>query len=215
MSLDTYDGLVAEVQDWLFGRSDIAAKAPTFIRMLEAKANRKLMVRQMETRARATVDINSDEPEFISLPGDFQTMRRVRLPAETGKPRLEFKTSAQLDELRDSNSDRTGTPQCFTVAGDEMELWPTPSTAIEIEMTYRCNLPALGDNEPTNWLLVLAPDVYLYGALMEAAPYLHEDERIATWANGLQGAFDDLGKLSEQATFNAGPLTVRRRGKAY
>jgi hypothetical protein len=144
MSLDTYDGLVAEVQDWLFGRSDIAAKAPTFIRMLEAKANRKLMVRQMETRARATVDIGSDEPEFISLPGDFQTMRRVRLPAETGKPRLEFKTSAQLDELRDSNSDRTGTPQCFTVAGDEMELWPTPSTAIEIEMTYRCNLPALG-----------------------------------------------------------------------
>lgn len=218
MALDTYTGLVAEVQDWLFGRADIAPKAPTFIRMFEAKVNRNPDgFRQMETRSRATVDLNSDEPEFITLPGDFHSMRRVRLPAVTGKPRLEFKTSAQLDELRynDNGGQNTpGQPKFFTIAGDEMELYPTPDTAIELEMTYRANVPPLGENE-TNWLLALAPDLYLYGALMEAAPYLHEDERIAVWSNGLQGGFDQLGKLSETATFNAGPLTIRRRGVPY
>lgn len=215
MALDTYTGLVAEVQDWLFGRADIAAKAPTFIRIFEARVNRHPTgFRHMGTRSRATVDINTDEPEFITLPGDFHSMRRVRLPDATGKPRLTFKSSAQIDEMRTSSQNASGTPAYFTIAGDEMELFPTPSTAVALEMTYRANLPPLADNA-TNWLLDLAPDAYLYGALMQAAPYLHEDERIPVWTAGVQDALDQLEKLSETQTYNAGPLTIRRRGRPY
>ena len=110
---------------------------------------------------------------------DFQSMRRVRLSGVTGKPRLEFKTSAQMDDFRFANSNVTGQPKYFTVFGTEMELAPTPDSAYTIEMVYRQNIPALATNDP-NWLLTLAPDIYLYGALLESAPYIKKDAHIQT-----------------------------------
>jgi hypothetical protein len=206
---------VQRCQDWLFGRADIAAQVPTFIRLFEAKANRKLVCRQMETRVVTTVNLASIEPEFLSLPTDFQTMRRVRLLQSTSqKPRLRFATGAQIDDLRFKNT-AAGPPVWFALFGSEMELCPTPDAAYQIEMVYRVYLPPLGPITQTNWLLTLACDAYLYGTLMEAAPYLADDDRISVWASGAQAAMTDLNDLSDQALFNAGPLTMRRAGRGY
>lgn len=195
---------------------------PTFITLFEAKANRKLTVRQMETRTSMTLDTTQSEPEFIALPGDFQTMRRVRLintfePGISGqinKPSLKYATGVQIDDLRQQNLP-AGAPVWYTLFGSEMEICPTPDQDYGIEMVYRTILPALSPTNEVNWLLQMAPDAYLYGALMEAAPYLHEDDRIAVWSAGVQSAFDDLNKLSEEAIYAAGPLTIRRKGRGY
>ena len=42
-------------------------------------------------------------------------------------------------------------------------------------------VPALSDAAPTNWLLTKAPMIYLYGALLQTAPFTGDDGRIATW----------------------------------
>lgn len=44
------------------------------------------------------------------------------------------------------------------------------------------DVTTLSDGNTSNWLLTNHPDVYLYGALLEAQPYLMDDARIATWA---------------------------------
>jgi hypothetical protein len=214
--LATYDDLVQRCQDWLFGRVDLAAQVPTFIRLFEAKANRKLLCRQMETRVVATIDLTNTQLEFLDLPPNFQTMRRVRLVngGSPQKPRLRFATGAQIDDLREKNM-TAGQPVWFSIFGNSMELCPTPNAAYQIEMVYRIYLTPLSTVNETNWLLDLAPDGYLYGTLMEAAPYLHDDDRISVWAGGVQAAFADLNELSEEATFNAGPLTMRRKGSGY
>jgi hypothetical protein len=217
VTLATYDELVQACQDWLFGRTDIAPFVPQYIRMFEAKANRKLLCRQMETRCVTSVDLTVAEPEFLALPVDFQTMRRIRLvnaPSPQTKPKLKFATGAQLDDLR-QKCPSPGVPVWFTILGNELELLPVPNFAAQIEMVYRLYLPPLSKLVPNNWLLDLAPDAYLYGTLMEAAPFLHDDERIPVWATGVQGAFSDLNTLSEEATYNAGPLTMRRSGAGY
>lgn len=222
MTIASNTDLVQRVQDWLFGRSDLAARVPDFITLFEAKANRNLMCRQMESRAIAVTDPNASEPQYLALPADFQTMRRVRLintlnPQIGGgpdKPRLKFATGAQIDDLREMNL-APGPPIWFALFGQELELCPTPAAAYSVEMVYRAYIPALGTTNATNWLLQIAPDAYLYGSLMEAAPYLHEDDRIATWSAGVSSAFADLNKLSDEALFNAGPLTIRRKGRGY
>jgi hypothetical protein len=53
-ALATYTDLVNEVQDWLFGRTDIAAKVDTFIRLCEAKANRTLNAGRWRSGRRRT-----------------------------------------------------------------------------------------------------------------------------------------------------------------
>jgi hypothetical protein len=211
-----YTSLQAAVTEYLARDQDatLIARIPTFIQLAEAKFNRQLFVRQMERRATALVDTGSSEPEFISLPADFQSMRRVRLSSVTGKPCLEFRSGTQIDEYRFGISDIAAQPLYFTVFGDEIELAPTPGAAYTIEMIYRASIPPLASN-PTNWLLLLAPDLYLYGALLESAPYIKEDARIQTWGLGFKTALDDLNNLGLTSTFNAGPMTVRVSGQVF
>jgi len=208
-----YTSLQTAVIEWLARDQDttLISRVPSLIQLSEAKFNRLLFVRQMEQRSYTLTDPNASEPEFIELPTDFQSMRRIRLTSVTGKPRLQFKTPQQMDEWRYSNGNTTGQPQFFSIFGTELEFAPTPDGIYTIEMFYRKNIPNLADNT-TNWLLSLAPDLYLYGALMEAAPYLKEDARIAVWAAGLKTTLDDLNYLGNISTFNAGPLVMRPLG---
>jgi hypothetical protein len=212
MAISSYTNLLDAVANWLGGRTDLTSRIPEFITLCEAKLNRELFVRQMETRSTTILDTTDDEPEFVDLPSDFQSMRRIRLSSVTGKPCLEFKSGTQMDEYRYGTSNVSAQPRYFTIMGTEMELAPTPDANYTIEMVYRKNIPALATNS-TNWLLTLAPDVYLYGALLESAPYIKEDERINTWGLGFRTALDGLNRLGLTSTFNAGPMVVRISGQ--
>lgn len=211
MAIGTYDELQAAVANWL-ARDDLTDRIPEFITLAEAKFNRELRSNRMETRSTALVNMASDEPEFIALPSDFQTMRRIRLNGVDGKPRLEFKNGTQADEYRTAVANTAGRPKYFTIMGDELELIPTPDEAYTLEMVYRANL-ALSDDAPTNWLLTLAPDAYLYGALLESAPYIKEDERINTWSAGMKYAMDGLNSLAMDQAYGSGPLVMGVSGE--
>jgi hypothetical protein len=210
VSISNYVELQAAVANWL-ARDDLSGRIPEFITLCEAKLNRVLFVPQMETRSTALIDLNSAEPEFITLPDDFQTMRRIRLSSVTGKPPLEFLSGTQMDEVRYSRDNVTGQPAYFSIVGTEIELLPTPKEAYTLEMTYRALIPPLASNT-TNWLLTLAPDIYLYGALLEAAPYTKEDERIAVWATGFSTVLDGLNDLGNRQSFDPGPSTITLPG---
>jgi hypothetical protein len=211
MAISTYTELQTAVSNWLGGRSDLTSRIPEFITLCEAKLNRELYVRQMETRSTTTTDTSDDEPEFVTLPTDFQSMRRIRLSSVSGKPRLQYLSGTQADELRYGSSNTAAQPSHFTIMGSELELIPTPDDDYTVEMIYRKNIPALADNS-TNWLLTLAPDVYLYGALLESAPYLDNDERIQTWLLGFTSAIDGINRLGQQSAYNSGPLKMTVSG---
>jgi len=61
-------------------------------------------------------------------------------------------------------------------------LRPTADTTYTLDMqAYQYSPPLDGVIYSTNWWTENAPEVLLYGALMDAAPYLLNDERIAIW----------------------------------
>lgn len=211
MAISNYTELQSATSNWLGGRTDLTARIPEFITLCEAKLNRLLFVPQMETRSTTSADTSDTEPEFITLPADFQTMRRVRLSGVTGKPRLQFMTQTQLDDYRYSIDNVSGQPVYFTIMGDEMELAPTPNEDFELEMVYRKNIPALASNS-TNWLLTLAPDIYLYGTLLEAMPFIKDDARVSLWASAFSTVLDDLNNLGFRQSFDSGPTTISLPG---
>lgn len=214
MSITDYDTLQSTAIEYLAREGDatLTARVPTFVQLFEAKMNRMLFVPQMEKRSTAAVNTGSTEPEFIALPGDFQSMRTVRLSGVTGKPRLSFMTPTQLEDYRYSIDNVTGQPIYFSVFGEEMELAPTPNEDYTLEIIYRSFLSALSDSNTSNWLLTLAPDLYLYGTLLESAPYIKEDGRIQTWAAGVSTALNDLNNLGARQSFDSGPTTVSLPG---
>jgi len=213
--INTYNDLVAAVTEYLARDQDatLIARIPTFIQLAEAKFNRLLFCRQMETRAITVTDPTQTEPEYIAMPVGFQSMRRIRVTSIQGKPRLQYKSGSELDEFRYTRGDVPGEPEYFTTFGNEIELCPTPDNNYTIEMVYRQSIPPLdGVTNITNWLLADSPDLYLYATLLESAPYIKEDERIQTWALGVQTSIDALNELEKTSNFNAGPLVMRVSG---
>jgi hypothetical protein len=210
MAINTFATLVSAATEWLAREEDttLVARIPDFITLFEAKVNRTLFVTQMEQRSHTTVDTTDDEPEFITLPTDFQTMRRIRLSSVTGKPPLQFSTQSQIDAMRYDCDNVTGQPTNYVIIGDELELFPTPNEDYTVEMVYRANISALTASNTTNWLLTLAPDFYLYGVLMEAAPYTQNDARIQTWGLGFATARDELNNLGHRQSYDAGPSDI-------
>lgn len=214
MTISTFATLQTAALEWLARDQDttLNARIPTFFQLFEAKMNRELFVPQMESRSTTVVDTTSTEPEFISLPSDFQTMRRIRLSSVAGKPGLKFLTGTQVDEKRFASDNITGQPVNYAIVGSEIELFPTPNDDYTLEMIYRANVPALTASNTTNWLLTLAPDLYLYGALLESAPYIKEDGRIQTWGLGFSTALDGLNNLGFRQSFDSGPSDITLPG---
>lgn len=210
MALANYTDLTSAIAGWL-ARDDLTSRIPDFVTLAEAKFNRVLLHPQMETRTTLTVDTNLASPEFLDLPSDFQTMRSVRLSGVVGKPRLGFMVQTQMDDYRYSVDNVAGQPVYFSIVGDEIELAPTPNEDFDVQLVYRRNIPSLETNS-TNWLMTLAPDLYLYGSLLEAAPYMQNDERIAVWGAALQAVIDQLNVHGERQTANSGPSTISLPG---
>lgn len=82
-------------------------------------------------------------------------------------------------------------------------LAPTPSTTATMEVLYYEQPQLLDENNQGNWLTDYAPNVLLYAALLEATPFLKNDERIPVWqaaydraAQALNG--EDLAKILDR-----------------
>ena len=60
---------------------------------------------------------------------------------------------------------------------------PTPDNSYPFEILYYELPPLLDDEIQTNWLTDYAPQLLLYGTLLEATPFLKNDERISVWQN--------------------------------
>lgn len=211
--IQTYPDLTAAIIEYLARDQDtvLGARAPWFVQSAEAKLNRTLLVRQMENRQTALTTFGVTDAEYLAVPADFQSMRRVRVTSVSGRPALDYMSATQMEDARTEQGDVPAQPRFYTFTGNEIELFPVPDAAYTIELVYRQYLPALAANS-TNWLLSLAPDIYLYGALLESAPYLKKDARLQTWATLYAAAVKDLNDLETSENFNAGSLRVRPEG---
>lgn len=193
MSLDgTYAGLQASVADWL-NRADLSAAIPDFIAMAEAQISRRLLmdgpVRAMMGRSDVTVDA-----EFVAVPNDFMGMRAIYVTgAETanGLMPLKIATPDELNDLKAFHGGEGGGPRRFAVVGMSLQFWPWTGANVSAELTYWQRLPSLAANGG-NWLLSLHPDAYLYGALLQAAPYLKDDARVAMWGELFETVLSDI-----------------------
>ena len=207
MALDgTYAGLMASVADFL-NRADLTAAIPDFIALAEAQIGRRLVmdgpVRRMMARSDATPSIAT---EFVQVPNDFMGVRSFYLTENTIR-QLQFCTPEEIVQRKNNTSQLTGCPKVFSVVGGEFQFFPAPVQSYPAELTYWQRIPSLA-TAGANWLLTLHPDAYLYGALLQSAPYLKDDNRISIWATALQTILADIvgaDKVERTSTFLAMP----------
>jgi hypothetical protein len=201
MAINTYATLQSSISDWL-NRSDLTSAIESFISLAEAQMNRTIRHRDMIERAQATMD-----SEYSATPADW--IQSVSLILETTPvTQRDYGTAEEMNRKKSTNV-AGGKPQCYTHVGDEIQVYPVPdSTSYTAELVYYAKIPPLSDTNTSNWLLAAHPDIYLYGSLMQSAPYLVDDQRLGVWAGLYQKGIDDL-TISDQRT--QGQSSVRMR----
>jgi hypothetical protein len=206
MSFSTYSDLKSAIGDWL-NRTDLTAVIPQFIMMAEARFNRELRVRDMLLRAEAVSDA-----EYLSVPADWLETYSLEMvvTATTTAPPLMYIGVNEAKILKANHIQND--PRYYTMINGSFELIPAPKADQDLILTYYQKIPALSDAAPTNWLMTKSPDLYLYASLLNAAPYLKNDERIQVWAAGMSDVMDKMHMESERAMRPTVQLTARRRG---
>ncbi len=198
MNIVDYDSLQAAVADWM-NRSDLSVRILDFIGFVEAEVIRRVRRKSV----RASVVFNAGSDQWV-LPSDCAELRSLRL--DTGIPSqggpIKIVTQEVLSAQRASSAP-TGRPRYASVLTGSLMLVPTPDADYQVDMIYYQKLTPLSTGNETNWLILEAPDVYLYGALVAAEPYVENDERMPMWKERFEDGIAQLEKQREQEEFNA------------
>ena len=203
MALTTYATLQTAIGDWL-NRSDLTSVIPDLITLAEAQFQRQIRHRKQITRSTATLD-----QRYNATPADW--IQSVSLILTTDPvTALEYVTKEAMNKLR-SESSGSGKPKYFTMVGTEVELYPSPSGTYTGELVYYATIPALSDSNTSNWLLDLSPDIYLYGSLLQSAPYLQDDERLGVWGGMYEKMIADMEISNERSQ---GQTSVKMKAAA-
>ena len=103
--------------------------------------------------------------------------------------------------------DRSQTEEPIFYSDYDYDHWliaPTPDAEYPFEILYYELPPLLDDVVQTNWLTEYAPQLLLYGTLLEATPFLKNDERIGIWQQMYDRAAamlngEDLAKILDRS----------------
>ena len=200
MALSTYDELKTSIANWA-DRDDLTNFIPDFIALTEARFNRALRLRSMEQKQIAmTVGGQSN----YALPVNYLQMREFRL---NNNPTVSLTyVSPEIFEAWNLGS---GVPKFYTIIANEIRIGPTPAGVYEMEMLFWRKFPNLSPTVASNWMLLNAPDVYLYGSLLELEPFIQNDARIAVWGSGYSKAIENIQLQDDKDRHSGSALTVQ------
>jgi len=200
MAFSTYDELKISIANWA-DRDDLTSFIPDFIALTEARFNRALRLRSMEQSQFATTVGGQTN---YALPTNYLQMREFRL---NQNPTISLRyVSPEIFEAWNLGS---GTPKFYTIIANEIRIGPSPDGEYEMEMLFWRRFPSLTSTEQTNWMLQNAPDVYLYGSLLELEPFVQNDARIQIWGMGYGKAIEDLQLADDKDRHSGSALTVQ------
>jgi hypothetical protein len=202
--ITNYTTLQSEVADWL-NRTDLTAVIPSFIQMAEVRFQRDKRCWKLQNRG--TFSVSADGQ---SLPSDFVSLDSWYHDGPVYFGALEIVGADAIGALK-GRFGETGVPRFAAIVDGVVRFAPEPDATYATAMTYWRKASSLSGSTPTNWLLAEHPDLYLYGALAEAAPYLKDDARVAVWKSELEARLNEVERATEAEHWGG---NMRRRHRA-
>src|SRR4249919_1710319 len=110
MAVNDFSTLCQGVADWL-ARADLASQIPTFVALAEARINRELRTRQMQTAVSGSVASN-----VITLPTDCRAVQSLRIASGS-----QYAEIHPLPPERLADTSATGFPAGYVVVNGSIK----------------------------------------------------------------------------------------------
>lgn len=192
-SVMTYDSLVENIQSYL-ERNDTATldKIPLFIMLAE-----QVIASKIKFLGNLTVNTSNmvANTAVIAKPARWHKTVSMNITVAGERQPVLLR---KYEYLRNYAPDPTETGMPKYYADYDYSNWlvaPTPDSAYDFEVLYYERVQPLDSSNQTNWFTVYAPQALLYGSLLQAMPFLKNDDRIPMW----QAQYDAImATLSEE-----------------
>ena len=177
---------------------------PRLINLAERRIARELKVQGFINVVTGTL---TEGQSVYSKPDRWRDTVSINIGTGTQNNSRKVLFSRAYEYLLSYWPDRTATEQPIFYSDYDYDHWllaPTPDAAYPFEILYYELPPLLDDEVQTNWLTEYAPQLLLYGTLLEATPFLKNDERIGVWQNMYDRAAamlngEDLAKILDRS----------------
>jgi len=175
----TYSSLVTDISSYL-ERTDTATieKIPTFIMLAEQVISAEIQFLGNLTVVTSTMNVG--EP-IIVKPARWRKTVSINLIDNSQRQPVFLR---KYEYLRNywPNATQRDTPVYY--CDYDYTHWlvaPTPDLAYNYEVLYYERVQPLDVTNQTNWFTQYAPQAMLYGSLLQAMPFLKNDERMPMW----------------------------------
>jgi hypothetical protein len=176
-SFDNFQNVVATYLQ----RSNLTAQIPIFVTNAEARLGSLIKTLPQQVALPYSL-VPAQGTNIITLPSDFGALIRCTyngIPLAYISPE-----TMSLEKTNYRNHE-------FTIIGNNFFLQSLADGSSTLTLYYYQALQGLSDSNESNWLLEDYPNIYLYATLLEASPFLMDDERIQVWESMLSEAIQE------------------------
>ena len=222
MAIGTYAELQTAVANWL-DRGDLTERIKEFIGLAEARMNRvlrlQLMVNIDTTTLGGAAALVAGTRDY-ALPSGYLQMVDFALTTDPITP-LSYITPENMNRMWAGS--QLGIPRSYTILSNNssgtpvptVRFGPSPAGAYTYSMMFYKKIESLGTGNTTEAMLTDNPDIYLYGALMEAEPFLMNDQRVQLWATAYKEAVANLQEQDNKDRHSGSAMRVMNTGGYY
>lgn len=205
MSITTYTELQSAVASRL-SRDDLTSIIPDFIAFAEKRINRFLTTENISGIESTSMITCVAGTESYALESDFLALKNIYVNSDPVRP-LERLTSDTARKHYPNSS--TGKPFAYTIAANKFYLFPTPDSDYSINYVYYAQPTALSSSNETNWITTNTPDLLLYGALVEAASHIKDDNALKKWGALFDRAKEDIQEADEMRQWSDSNMRIQ------
>lgn len=197
----TYDELVINIRNYMETDANVLTTPVinTFILMTENKILREIDLEVFRQNSLGTLTTGN---RFLTMPTDILTHRYMLIidPVDNEEYFLDFRDVSFVKEYWDDASVQ-GEPKYYSVWNENTFLLaPTPNLDYAVELGYIRKPAGLSPANQTTWTSVNAPEVLLYGCLIQAYSYT-------------KGPLDMLGYFTTSYKEALGGLGIEQQGR--
>lgn len=176
-----YASLKTAVADWL-SRADLTSFIPNFIQNAENRIYREVRVRQMIRGSTFTIAANDDD---FDIPADY--LEFIRVVVNTTPVTALVRTTIDNAQRQFPRSGSTGAPVYLAFVNNSVAVfYPRSNGTYDVSFTYYGRTASMTSDADNPWLIDDASDLILYASLVESAPFIKDDARVAMWEAAYQ-----------------------------
>jgi len=172
----TYESLTSTVLQYL-ERKDAAVVAaiPTFISLTEFEIAQEIKTLGQLQIAESTLTASNP---VLQKPARWRKTVSMNVVVAGERKPVYLRKYEYLKSYW-PNATKTSVPEFYADTDwDHWYLAPTPDQAYAFEVLYYERIEPLSSTNQTNWLTQNAPNAMLFGTLLQAMPFLKNDQRV-------------------------------------